>query len=483
MRMSANETTMKLIAVISCVVFLAAALTGCMTRERIAQDLTESREKAYKEWVREKERSAGTERIAEGPLSLERAVELALTGNRTLQAVLEEKNVAQGRILEAYGGVLPHVSVGGTYTRKDRDQKEIEGTVYDVGPRDSYAATLTVTQPLFHGGASTAALRASRLYETLTDESVREAVQGTIYAAMTAYRRAQLVKEQLEVTKTFVALAEAHLADVEIKRRFGTASDFNVLRSKVELSNARAEMISYQNNYHEVLTLLFQTMGVSQESSMELTDVLVYEPFTLDEEQAVRRAFLGRPDLSVAELTVKLQEESLNVALSDYWPQVNAFYNQRLTKPDPYIDTYNEWDDAWFAGIDVTIPIFDGLMREGRVAQERARLKKQNINLLDVRERALYEVKNALFGLRDAAESVEVQKLTLAQAHEGLRLAEVGYREGVLDQVSVLDARAALMKAELLYFKSLFDHAAARIDLEKAMGMLTGPVNHTTAGE
>jgi outer membrane protein len=481
--MTAHKTFMKRVAILSCLVFLGGALTGCMSREGIVKDLTQSREAAFREWVKQREGNAASGEVVKGPLTLENAVALSLVRNRGLQAVLEEKNVAQGRILEAYGGVLPHVSVGGTYTRKDRDEKKIEGTVIDLGPKDAYETALTVTQPLFRGGASTAALRASRLYETLTDESVREAVQSTLYAVMMAYRRAQLAKEQMEVTKTFVALAEAHLGDVEIKRQFGTASDFNVLRSKVELSNARAEMIYYQNNYHEVLTLLFQTMGVSQESAIELTDVLAYEPFTLDEEEAVHRAFLGRPDLSVAELTVKLQEESLNVALSDYWPQVNAFYNHKLSKPDPYIETYNEWDDAWFAGIDVTIPLFDGLMREGRVAQERARLKKQNINLLDVRERALYEVKNALLSLRDAKESVEVQKLTLEQAHEGLRLAEVGYREGVLDQVSVLDAQAALMKAELLHFKSLFDHAAARIDLEKAMGMLTGPVTQTTAGE
>jgi len=456
-----------------CCLLTVLVLSGCATKETIYRDLADSREQAFQDWTREKSDPGTAETIIHGPLSLEDALKSALTHNRELQQTLEEKGIAEGRILEAYGGVLPHVAINGTYTRQDRDSRDVDGTRYPLGQEDNYEGTLSIIQPLYRGGAATAALRASKIYDALTDETVRGAVQKTLYQTIKAYRRTQLVREQLEVTKTYAELAEAHLKDVRIKKKFGTASDFNVLRSQVELSNARAEQISFQNTYHTSVVNLLQIMGMSQESRIELTDELTYHPLSIEEERAIHQAFQNRPDLAAAELSLKLQQESLNVAYSGYWPQIDAFYNYTLGKPDPYVATHNDWDNAWFAGISVTVPIFDGLVREGRVAQEKASLRQQRIGLTDARERALFDVRTAILNLQDAAESVDVQKLTVSQAREGLRLAEVGYREGILDQVSVLDARAALTQAQLLYYGSLFDHAIARLDLRMAMGTLS----------
>jgi outer membrane protein len=462
----------KMRGIVCCVVIFLMPF-GCASKQGIYQDLAGSREKAFKSWMQQKEGTGKGETIIHGMLSLDRALKLALTYNRNLQTILEEKDIAKGRILEAYGGVLPNVTLNGTYTRQDKNSKEIEGSTYPLGQRDNYEGTLQLTQPLYRGGAATAALRASRLYDALTDENVKGAVQKTIYETIKAYRQTQLVREQLKVTKTYAELAEAHLKDVKVKRKFGTASDFNVLRSQVELSNARAEMISFQNKYNTAVVTLLQIIGISQQSRIELTESLVYEPLGMEEENAIHEAFRNRPDLAAAELSLKLQQESLNVARSGYMPQISAFYNYTLGKPDPYIATNDDWDNAWFAGINITIPVFDGLVREGRVAQEKASVKQRRIGLVDARERALFDVRYAILNLRDADESVNVQKLTVEQAQEGLRLAEVGYREGILDQVSVLDARAALTRTQLLYYKSLFDHAIARLDLHMAMGILS----------
>jgi outer membrane protein len=322
---------------------------GCGIRQDIHKDLSATREAAFKNWQQQKKATGDKETIIQGPLSLEEAIKLSLTYNHELQAIVEEKNVAKGRILEAYGGVLPNVTLNGNYTRQDRDSKKVEGTTYSLGQKDNYEGALSVTQPLYRGGAATAALRASRFYDALTDETVRGAIQKTIYQTTGAYRQTQLVREQLKVTTADVALAEAHLKDVTVRRKFGTASDFNVLRSQVDLSIAQAEMISFQNKYNTAVVNLLQVIGMSQESRIELTESLVYEPLTVEEETAIHEAFRNRPDLAAADLSLQLQNESLNVAKSGYLPQINAFYNYILGNPDPYIVTNDDWENAWFA--------------------------------------------------------------------------------------------------------------------------------------
>ena len=118
--------------------------------------------------------------------------------------------------------------------------------------------------------------------------------------------------------------------------------------------------------------------------------------------------------------------------------------------------------------------IFDGLGREGRVHQQKATLARSRYRLANTQEQAFLEIRQALLTLRNAEEFVESQKLNRNRAGEGLRLAEVGYREGIASEVEVSDARSALTLARGLYYESVYGHAISRLNLQLAMGTL-GP--------
>jgi outer membrane protein TolC len=132
-----------------------------------------------------------------------------------------------------------------------------------------------------------------------------------------------------------------------------------------------------------------------------------------------------------------------------------------------------EWDSGWNYGLTAALPLFDGFAREGSVISQKARLKQSQIDLVDTEETALFELTKAIFSIEDAAEFVESQKLNLSRAQEGLRLVEVGYREGINTQVEVVDAQSALTTARANYYQSIYSHMVAKLDLQKAMGTLT----------
>ena len=73
---------------------------------------------------------------------------------------------------------------------------------------------------------------------------------------------------------------------------------------------------------------------------------------------------------------------------------------------------------------------------------------------------------------RCRAPSLEkIQSFQLAK--EGLRLAEVGYREGTNTQVEMIDAQAALTTARANHYQAIYSHIIAKLDFQKAMGTLT----------
>jgi len=282
-----------------------------------------------------------------------------------------------------------------------------------------------------------------------------------------------LAQQLYEVNRDAVVSAEAHLKDVQAKFSQGVASRFDVLRAEVDVSNFQAETIQQQNRLHLAKTRLLKTMGVSQETEVQLVDELSYEPVKPILDEAVRIAHLNRPDLYAAELGLRLQQEAVRIARSQYWPRVDAVFTQGWARPDPHTST-DDWGHSWAAGIELVTPIFDGWRRKGRLIQDEATLRKRKVELLDAQERVFLEIQQALLSLRDAEEFAESQRLNLRRAQEGLRLAEVGYREGVNTEVEVVDARAALTRARGLYYQAIYSHTIARLQLQRAMGIL-GP--------
>ena len=452
---------------------LCLLITGCTSEEALHQEVQAARTHAYQQWQRNRDNQRQLETKISGKLDLADAIKLAMTNSKPLLAIVEEKEIAQGRILESYSQVLPTLSANTGYMRLDRPQSiTFGGNQVTIGNRNNYSANLQVTQPVFRGGEITAAMRAAKIFSYLTDERIRGAVQETIFDVTRAYYTTLLAQELFKVNEEAVKSAEAHYKDVKNQKEQGVVSQYDVLQAQVNVSLFQAEMIQQRNRVNIFKTRLLKFMGVAQEREIELSNKLTYEPYQPVLEEAMRLAMEKRPDLYTTELNVRLQKEALIIAKSAYWPQVNAIFTQEWAKPDPHDPTINSWGNAWSTGILMSYPLFDGFGREGRVMAEKARLKQSNYELMDAEERTILEIHQSIVSIRDAEEFVQSQKLNLDAATEGLRLAEVGFKEGVNTEVDVIAARSAKTRTQGLYYQAMYDHMIARLELQRAMGIL-----------
>jgi outer membrane protein len=460
------------------VVFVMAWSTflgGCTSREEFRTDVGLSREAAYRQWETRKTREDNTQPRIGGKLSVEDCLKLTLVHNKMLQRTMEEKDIAHGARLIASSAYLPNVSVSGQYLRKD---EAISLSLPGAPPiqfsvLDNYSAALSVTQPIYAGGAISAQVRAARLLTLLTDEVVRAAVQDVVYAAETAYYNLVLNQHLVDVSTEAVRSAKVHLDQVQKRRAGGVASDFDVLRAQVELSNFEADLIRSKNAINLARASLIKTMGVSQDSDFVLSDELVYAPIQVSMAQAVQEAFTNRPDLYRQEYQIRQQREQLQIARSRYLPNVSGFFANTWARPDPHsVAAEQKWGSAWQGGVQGAWPIFNGFQREGQVIQEKARLRQAQIGLVDTEETALYELTQALLSMENAVEFVQSQQLNVTRATEGLRLAEVGYQQGINTQVELIDAQAALTTARVNYYQAIYSHVAAKLALQRAMGTI-----------
>jgi outer membrane protein TolC len=342
-----------------------------------------------------------------------------------------------------------------------------------MGDLDNYALGLRVSQPIYAGGAIEARIHAARLFSLLADQTVRAAVQDVLYEAFHSYYDVLLDQHLLQISADAVRSAQSHLDSVKQRRQAGVASDFDTLRAEVELSNFQAELIRNKNAIDVAKAKLLKVMGVAQDSKVTLTDELTYAPLKITMEQAVEAAYKNRPDLFRREFDIEYQKQLYKIARSRYWPVISGYYDINWSKPDPHNRMEIEWGRLWQAGATAMFPIFDGFAREGEIVAQKARVRQAQIDLVDAEETALFELTGAQLSIENAAEFVESQRLNLTRAEEGLRLAEVGYKEGMNTQVEMIDAQAALTTARVNYYQAIYSHIIAKLALHKAMGTLT----------
>lgn len=447
---------------------------GCVSVSSF-DDLAVSRKAAADSWIAARQKVGDTMPKLEGRLGLKDALQLAMAGNRKLQVALQERSIADGKKTQSYAAALPNLSANASYTRLDEVSTfDIGGQSISMGFPNNYSADLTVRQPVFHGGAIARGITMSKLGAMMVDEQIRNAVQDTIFGVAKAYFDVLLSEHLYKMNEDAFKSAQAHLADVERKARAGVASEYDVLRARVEMTNFKAEMTRQKNAMDHGRTELFEVIGVSQDSSVEMSDTLAYRPIKPVLQEAIRIAKENRPDLYGGELAVRLQREALALARSRYWPQVDVYFSQKMGRPDPHSSMTDAWGDAWVVGGMVTLPLFDGFSRGAQVDQEKARLEQRRLELTDAEERAMSEVKRAVLDIASAEEIVESQTVNLEQAREGLRLVEAGYKEGIRTETDVIDARAALTRTQALYYQAIYSHTIARMGLQRGMGIL-GP--------
>lgn len=429
-----------------------ALLEGCLTQEAVYEDIRETRDEAYESWLRIRE--SDDIPIPDENLTLDESIRIALLYNKSLQAKIQEREVARGQLVSAYQLALPRVDASAATS---------------FGTRDADSAQLVLRQPVFRAGGITAGLRAAKLYAFWSDENVRDTVQTVIKLVTADYYAALLAENLCQVNRDAVTSAEAHLADVRVKRVNGVASKYDELRAQVDVANFRAELIRQENNLVLAKTSLLRILGTATDAKIHLLDQLKHVPVEVTLEEAVKVAYKNRPDLYMAELNIRMQRENVRMLQSTYLPEVDLTLSAGT---DRARDGDDEWSGTQRAALEMNWSLFDGLGREGGLIAAKARLKQREIELKSVEEDVFLDVRQALLNLKNAEEYVESQRLNLQHAEEGLRLAMTGYREGVNTEVEIVDARSALTETRGNYYKALFDHSMARLSLDQARGLL-----------
>jgi outer membrane protein len=412
---------------------------------------------------------------AETVLTAERVRQLALETNRQYLGAKQELDRAQGNIISARSGALPQASLSSRYTRNltERDMF-FGGEKIPITQNNDFEFALSVSQPLYVGGKVGSALSIAKEYRQYSQEKLREVEAQIVYSAEAMFYGAILAESNLDVLKKAYEQLSYNLTVVEKYNSQGMISEYELLRARVEKSNLEPQLIGAESEAKLSSKRLKSFLGLPLDEEVklaaDLSDTAAVKLGPLD--SLVRIALDSRPEIKEAHHQKKAYDKAVRIAKGDWlYPIIglNTTYDVTGSSNDFRLNR-NNISKSWTASLNVTIPLFDGArtigeVRKARVDYYQAVLAEQqavdDINL---------EVEQAYDNIQMARKSLDIQKETIAQAEEGLRIANLRYQSGIGTQLEVLSAQTAVTNARTNLAGATYNYRLAKSAMKKAVG-------------
>jgi outer membrane protein len=402
-------------------------------------------------------------------LSLDECLESAYENNKTLLQLEEKINSAKYQIDESRSGFYPQFSFSGSYTRLGKlPSYDVGGGMkITLGTENNYNLSLSYQQPLFTWGKIRAGYDLSKYNLSLTKEEHRRTKQETKFNVVNLFYNILLAKELIKVREESIARTEDHLKTVQERYDKGYASEFDVLRVKVQLANSKPPLTQAKNLYQLTMNNLKNILGIDLADSVNLEGTLDFEPIEVTQTQAEEFALKNRSELKSITHQRGIGQKALAIARANNKPNLFGSANYEYKRPFYSLD---EWETDWNFTFLLSVPIFDGFLTRSKVRQARSDLRQLDIAEKEIQDFIKLQISQAISDLTLAEENIISQKENVNQAKESVRIAKVQYQQGMITNLEQMDTELALTIAQTNYLQALADYLIAKAKYEKAIG-------------
>lgn len=411
-------------------------------------------------------------------LSLRQAVEMATApgGAARLELAREAARAAGARQRQALAPLLPNVD--GSYVFRSFTNNlasfgiqlpAMPGIAFPVfvGPIEVQDVRASASQSLF----DLAAIRrwqAAKAQARAAEQQRDEALLKTKGAVARAYLNALRAEAALETARANVALAERILKMAQSQKEAGTGTGIEVSRAAAVLEQERQRMAAAVEDRAAARLQLLRAMNADLAAEIDLTDRLAYAPAEIpDPAKALEIARELRPELRAQAESLRAAERNASAARWERMPAARAFgdYGVIGRTGSVYLPTRT-------AGVQVSVPLWDGGRRDARRAEAASLERAEEIRARDVAKQVEMEIRLAIESLKSAEAQVAAARESLAQAERELEQAERRVTAGVATPLEVTEAQARVARAREAVVTATFRQKAARIALGEAVGNL-----------
>ena len=361
---------------------------------------------------------------------------------------------------------------------------DVAGTLNQLGQEFSddlsldiqnvYVGAITVEEPLYVGGKIRAYNKVTAYAKELAETQLSGEDQKVLVTVDEAYWQIVSVANKLRLTDRYVELLRQMDRNVEIMKQEGVATASDQLSVRVKLNEAEMSQIKAQNGLALSKMLLCQLCGMPLDSEIMLKDEM-NETLDIPTDEVTytqEDLYENRPELKSLQLAVNMYDQKSRIVRADYLPTVALMGNYIVTNPSASNGFANDFHGMWNVGLVAKIPVFhfgEGLNKYRRAKSDVILTQYQ---LDDAKGKVSLQVNQYEKKIAEADSRLEMALKNMENAEENLRVANIGFKEGVVESSLVLAAQTAWLKAHSEEIDARIDRIMATVYLRQATGQL-----------
>lgn len=340
--------------------------------------------------------------------------------------------------------------------------------------KQMYALSVMLTQPVYMGGAITAANKMAAISEDLAQNNIEASTQSTLHSIDKAYWTVVSVKNKKRLAESYLAVVKKLDDDVKKMIREGVATKADGLKVAVRVNEAEMQLTQADNGLALSKMLLCQLCGLDVDTDIMLADEDAENLAAMGNDQPVDRevAMENRPELKMLQNSVDMSRQATRLVRAAFLPQVVMTGGYLATNPNVYNGFERKLSGVWNVGVMVRVPLWNWMegsykVRASKIATSIVELEKD-----DIREKIELQVSQSQFKVKEANRRLTMATKNVENAEENLRCANLGFKEGVLQTTDVMAAQTAWMQAQSQKIDAEVDVKLSQVNLKKALGVL-----------
>jgi len=404
-----------------------------------------------------------------GPLTLDKAIQLTLKNQPLINQAEAEVNAASAKIKEQKSFDYPDVSADLSYTRLGPISTIAFGNEsFRLFPGNNYDAHISARYNIFDFGMKKALVDLTKSYKLTAQEKINYVKNSLSYKTVNIFYSILFLEKSLKVKNDQISTLESHLEITKKKVQSGSATDFDILTTKVRVASAQNQKVDIENEIAKQKIALRSLLGLSSNAPINLQGDLSLISQSANSDSLLAQAYAQREELKIANDAINSIELQKNAASLSDSPTLNAMASYGIKNglmPDLDVLRGN-----WAVGISANIPIFNGNRKDAKIEEAEANLNANDSHITVLKREIKTQVQQAISELQTSRAKLSSTELQVEEAKQALQRAQASYKNGVITNLDLLDAETSLTEAEFLHLRVIFQNIINTYSLRESVG-------------
>ena len=402
-------------------------------------------------------------------LSLGKSLQIAANNNLNIKKADEAVRYSEYGKKDAFTLFLPKVSSSASFTRLGQASTyEINSVSVQATKKNLYDVKVTLTQPVFTGGQIQYTYRSAEKDINRSEHARETLIQNISFNVKQTYFSALQAEKNVSVACELKQQAQQHLSIAKKMFASGLVTKIDVLKTGVFLLESESTITQTENAVSLAKANLNYLLNRPLETKIVLDDILAMKKQHCPLSQWKTAALENRPELKEILSGLGMSEDSIEIARSNYFPQLyfmSNFQDEKGTQA-----SLSKWKPSWNVMLTCAIDVWNWRSTKYKIKQAQS-IRSQMKNDYELLQKTIeLEVEKAYLDLESASKRITTASKTIDEAAENLRMTDLLYQEGLSTTTDVLDAQTSLSKAKNDYHQALYDYQISYALLEKAAG-------------